>query len=75
MGFKIDFYVEGGELIDDHCSPPLYTQELKVYGNSISDVIGIEQGENTVWFTESQFKEFIKGVMNSSGNWTQNKGE
>lgn len=71
MGFKIDFIVEGDSLIDDHCVPALYTQEVKVTGNSISDVVCLAQDGNTVWFTESQFEDFIEKIMNSSGNWTR----
>lgn len=73
MGFKIDFTVEGGVLIDDHCVPALCTQEVVVTGNSISDVICLTQNGSTVWFTEDQFKEFLWKITNwTSINWDKN---
>lgn len=66
MGFKIDFTVEGGSLIDDHCPTPLYTQDVVVRGSSVTDSIVITQGDQQIWFDQSQFEEFINKSLKSS---------
>jgi hypothetical protein len=66
VGFKIDFIVEGGDLIDDHCNPAIYTQDIKVGGNSCSDTVFLQQDGQVVGFTTRQFEEFIREVMKSS---------
>lgn len=66
MGFKIDFTIKGGHLIDDWCSPPIYSQDIKVSGNSISDVVYVSEGNNEVGFTADQWVEFITKALDSS---------
>lgn len=66
MGFKIDFTIEGGDLIDDHCSPAIYSEDIKVSGNSISDTVCISQNGQCVGFTTSQYRYFIIQALKSS---------
>ena len=66
MGFKIDFTIEGGKLIDDHCSPSIYLQDIKVGGNSCTDTVFIQQDGQVVGFTTGQFEEFIREALKSS---------
>lgn len=66
MGFKIDFTIEGGDLISDHCNPAIYTQDIKVGGNSCSDTVFLQQDDQVVGFTTRQFEDFIREVMKSS---------
>lgn len=66
MGFRIDFTIMGGKLIDDNGPKAVYTQDIHVSGNSITDSIGIEQDGKCIWFDENQFEEFIRECMKSS---------
>lgn len=66
MGFKIDFTIDGGDLVSDHCYPAIYTQDIIVGGNSCSDVVFLKQDGQVVGFTTRQFEEFIREVLKSS---------
>jgi len=66
MGFKIDFVIEGGDLIDEIGGQLVYTEKVVVSGNSISDYVCISQNEHCVEFTTRQFEEFIRESLKSS---------
>ncbi len=66
MGYKIDFMVQGGKLIDDNWHTAIYSQDIAVSGGSVSDWVNISQDGQTVSFTTDQFEDFIREALKSS---------
>lgn len=66
MGFKIDFTIEGGKLIDDHCHPAIYSKDIEVGGSSITDSVYLQQDGQVIGFTTGQFEKFIREALKFS---------
>lgn len=66
MGYKIDFMVKGGKLIDDNWHTAIYSQDIAVSGGSVADWVCITQDGQTISFTTGQFEEFIRESLKSS---------
>lgn len=64
MGWRINEVIQR-ELVDDYCKEPIYSEEIKFTGDSITDMLFLTQDGQTVSLTYWQLYELYKVLENN----------